>query len=60
MWRSSGFLALLWVLSPMPAFAIQLHWSSGADTLTFAEATRCVLVLSAESNESLPAEWRLL
>ena len=47
--------------SPGVAQAIQLHWSSGADTLTFTEATRAILVLRADSAEvTLPPEWRLL
>jgi hypothetical protein len=57
--RWLGALALL--LIPGIAQAIQLHWSSGADTLTFTEATRCMLVVQADSAEvALPAEWRLL
>jgi hypothetical protein len=52
---------LLLVASPPAASAIQLHWSSGADTLSFATATRCVLLLRADSAEAaLPAEWRLM
>ena len=52
-------LALL--LVPGVAHALQLHWSSGADTLTFTEATRAILVLRADSAEvTLPPEWRLL
>jgi len=52
-------LALL--LVPGVAHAIQLHWGSAADTLTFSEATRAILVLRADSAEvTLPPEWRLL
>jgi sucrose-6-phosphate hydrolase SacC (GH32 family) len=51
--------ALLFI--PGASHAFQLHWSSGADTLTFTEATRAVLVLRADSAEvTLPPEWRLL
>ncbi len=46
---------------PRSSFALQLHWGSGATTLSFAEATRCTLVVQADSSESrLPSEWRLL
>jgi hypothetical protein len=46
---------------PCTASALQLHWSSGADTLTFTEATRCTLVVQADPAEQrLPPEWRLL
>jgi hypothetical protein len=60
--RRVRWLAILaFLLIPGVAQAIQLHWSSGADTLTFAEATRAILVLRADSAEvTLPAEWRLL
>ncbi len=48
-------------LIPGVSHAIQLHWSSGADTLTFTEETRAILVLRADSAEvTLPSEWRLL
>ena len=51
-------VALLFV--PATAHALQLHWSSGADTLTFTEATRAILVLQADSAVvTLPPEWRL-
>ena len=60
--RSVRWLAVLaFLLIPEVSQAIQLHWSSGADTLTFAEATRCMLVVQADSAEAtLPPEWRLL
>ena len=49
------------VLFPSPSLAIQLHWKSGADTLTFTSATRCTLLVEADSAEvSLPGQWRLL
>jgi hypothetical protein len=38
-----------------------LHWESGATSIAFTEATRCTLVVRADSTEGrLPAEWRLL
>ena len=53
--------ALVLLFTPGVSQAIQLHWSSGADTLTFTEATRAMLVLRADSAEvTLPPEWRLL
>lgn len=57
---------LVWIallamfLIPQAAGAIQLKWSNGADTLSFASATRAVLVLSTDSTETvLPQEWRI-
>lgn len=48
------------MLFPSTSLALQLHWSSGADTLSFASATRCVLILRADPTEAvLPGEWRL-
>ena len=60
--RRIPLLVVFWLaLAPATVHAIQLHWSSGADTLTFAEATRAILVLRADSAEvTLPPEWRLL
>ena len=59
--RVRWLLALALLLVPGLAQALQLHWSSGADTLTFTEATRAILVLWADSAEvTLPPEWRLL
>ena len=59
--RLSWLFTLLLLLIPATSSAIQLHWSSGADTLTFTEATRAILVLRADSAEvTLPPEWRLL
>ena len=59
--RARWLLALALLLITGTAHAIQLHWSSGADTLTFTEATRAILVLRADSAEvTLPPEWRLL
>ena len=59
--RVRWLLVLALLLVPGVSHAIQLHWSSGADTLTFTEATRAILVLRADSAEvTLPPEWRLL
>jgi len=59
--RVCWLLAFALLLVPGLAHALQLHWSSGADTLTFTEATRAILVLRADSAEvTLPPEWRLL
>jgi hypothetical protein len=61
MHRVRGLLVLALLLIPGVAYSLQLHWSSGADTLTFTEATRAILVLRADSAEvTLPPEWRLL
>jgi len=55
------FMALVALLAPTSSEALQLHWSNGTDTLSFAQTSRCVLVLQADQGEpSLPAEWRLL
>jgi hypothetical protein len=59
--RVRWLLVLALLLVPTVSRAIQFHWSTGADTLTFAEATRAILVLRADSAEvTLPPEWRLL
>jgi hypothetical protein len=48
-------------LAPRPAAALRLHWASGADTLSFASARRCTLVVRTDTLETrLPEEWRLL
>jgi hypothetical protein len=61
MHRVRGLLVLALLLVPTVSHGLQLHWSSGADTLTFTEATRAILVLRADSAEvTLPPEWRLL
>ena len=61
MGRVCWLLVLALLLIPGVAHALQLHWNSGADTLTFTEATRAILVLRADSAEvTLPPEWRLL
>lgn len=55
------WLFVLLLLVPTSSSAIQLHWSTGADTLTLGPATRCTLVIEADPAEGrLPAEWRLL
>jgi hypothetical protein len=57
--RIGWFLALALFL-PQTSSAIQLRWSDGSTDLTFASATRCTLIASAEPGESsLPAGWRL-
>jgi len=59
--RVRWLLVLALLLVPTVSHALQLHWSSGADTLTFTAATRAILVLRADSAEvTLPPEWRLL
>ena len=59
--RVRWLVALVLLFAPGVAHAIQLHWASGADTLTFTEATRAILVVRADSAEvTLPPEWRLL
>ncbi len=61
MCRVLGVLLLMAMLIPRPSFALQLHWGSGATTLSFTEATRCTLVVQSDSSEQrLPSEWRLL
>jgi hypothetical protein len=61
MHRVLFFTLLCLALVSTAAQAIQLHWSSGAVNLTFTEATRCTLVVQADSAEvTLPAEWQLL
>lgn len=54
------WLFMLMSLIPQSAFALQLHWSSGATDLSFLSATRCTLVVQADSAEAaLPNSWRL-
>lgn len=58
--RWSWYALLVLSLVPCTSSALQLRWSSGADTLSFASATRCTLVVEADSAEgALPGEWRL-
>jgi hypothetical protein len=55
------FLAFMLMLMPSVSPALQLSWSSGGSTLSFTEATRCTLVVSASAEEQvLPSGWRLL
>lgn len=59
--RTPLLAAFLLLLLPTSSRALQLHWSSGADTVSFVSATRCTLILQADSLEGrLPTEWRLL
>jgi hypothetical protein len=54
-------LAVLLLCVPLKAEGIQLRWVSGATDVTFSTATRCTLVVQADSTEQgLPSEWRLL
>jgi len=49
------------MLVACPSSAIQLQWNSGSPNLTFTSATRCTLIVRADSAEvRLPSEWRLL
>lgn len=58
--RLSCILVAVLFLAPRSSSAIQLHWISGASDLTFTEATRCTLVVQADSAEvTLPGSWRL-
>jgi hypothetical protein len=47
--RVRWLVVLALLFSPGASQAFQLHWSSGADTLTFTEATRAMLVFRADS-----------
>jgi hypothetical protein len=48
-------------LVPRSSYAIQLRWDSGTTDLSFTSATRCTLVVEADSAEGrLPSGWRLL
>jgi hypothetical protein len=42
---------------PADAQAIQLHWGDGSTALSFAEDTRAVLVIQADSASTLPSSW---
>lgn len=54
-------LALMLLLVPRTSMALDLRWSIGATDLTLTEATRCTLVVQADSTEgSLPPDWRLI
>lgn len=45
------YLWTLLMLLPETSFALQLRWSTGSTDLTFSEATRCTLVVRADSAE---------
>jgi hypothetical protein len=54
-------IPLFLLLFPSTSHAIQLHWSSGADTLSSATAVRCTLLVEAtEHQETLPVGWTLV
>lgn len=58
--RRVPWLLMFLLLIPQTASPIQLRWSSGTSDLSFSEATRCTLVVQADSSEGrLPPEWRL-
>lgn len=59
--RRIPWILILMLLAPHTSSALQLRWSTGSTELGFTSATRCTLVVRADSAESrLPAEWRLL
>ena len=59
--HSCWYALLMLLLAPRTASAIELHWNDGTTALSFTEATRCTLVVQADSLEQrLPSEWRLL
>jgi len=59
--RLSWGLVLLILAIPNSSTAIQLHWNGDATDLSFTEATRCTLVVQADTAEGrLPVQWRLL
>lgn len=58
--RFGWFPALLLLFLPTASPAVQLHWISGETNLNFTAATRCTLVVQADSAATLPTEWRLL
>lgn len=61
--RGIHWYALLLMLASAatPAAALQLHWSTGSNELTFTNAIRCTLVVQADTSEGrLPSEWRLV
>lgn len=52
---------LMTLLVPRSSFALQLRWSNNSTEVSFVSATRCTLVVQADSVESrLPEEWRML
>lgn len=61
MQRVHWYPLVLMLLLPTESSALQLRWSTGTTDLTFTAATRCTLVVQADSAEAvLPGEWRLL
>lgn len=59
--RARWYPLALMLLFPGTSFALQLRWSTGSTDLSFTSATRCTLVVRADSTEvTLPGEWRLL
>lgn len=59
--RGHWYPLVLMFLLPCESSALQLRWSTGTTELSFTAATRCTLVVQAESTETrLPSEWRLL
>ncbi len=55
------WVLVLMLLVPCSSSGLGLRWSTGSTDLTFTSATRCTLLVQADSAESrLPAEWRLL
>ncbi len=59
--RRIPWLLVLMLLAPCTSSALQLRWSSGSTELTFTSATRCTLIVQADSAETrVPSQWRLL
>jgi hypothetical protein len=59
--RRIPWLLVLMLLIPCSSSALQLRWSTGSTELSFTSATRCTLMVQADSAEGqIPAEWRLL
>lgn len=59
--RPVAWLVVLAMSVPGTSSAISLRWSSGSTDFTFVAATRCTLVVQADSTAvRLPSEWRLL
>ncbi|MBI5710060.1 MAG: hypothetical protein HZC42_07125, partial [Candidatus Eisenbacteria bacterium] len=55
------WLLVLMLCVPEISSALQLRWISGGNDLSFTSATRCTLVVQADSAEvTLPGQWRLL
>lgn len=61
MCRIRWFLVFMLLAIPKISSALQLHWIAGSTNLNFAVATRCTLVVQADSaGARLPSEWRLM